>query len=92
MADRNQLFTRIAQEQLGIQTLTPQNRDHLDFHDVGVLSLRDALDAAYRAGQAAGQDLVRAAEALLAAKDNQMETIDEWRRLRKAVAKARKNS
>ena len=84
-----QFFTQIARQHLGIETLEPRNLDRLDFHDVGVVGLTDALDAAYRAGQA---DLLAAAEALLAAKDNQMETIVEWRALRRAVKNARKNA
>jgi hypothetical protein len=43
-------------------------------------------------GASRGRDeLLAAAEALLAAKDNQMETVTEWRALRRAVKKARKH-
>jgi len=44
------LLTGIAQQHLRIETLEPRHRDSLDFHDVSVLELRDALEAAYRAG------------------------------------------
>lgn len=46
----NPLFTRIAQTSLGIETLQPQGSDRLDFHEVSVGRLRDALEAAYNAG------------------------------------------
>lgn len=87
MTTKHDLFTQIARQHLHIETLEQRNRDHLDFHDVGVVGVQRALDAAYRAGQA---DLLAAAEALLAAKDNQMETVDEWRRLRRTIRHAKK--
>jgi hypothetical protein len=43
-------LTRIAQQHLRIETLESRHRDRLDFHEVSVLELRDALEAAYRAG------------------------------------------
>ena len=36
-----------------IETLETQNSDRLDFHDVAVWSIRDALEAAFAVGQAA---------------------------------------
>jgi hypothetical protein len=42
---------RIAQGQLFIETLESRNRDSLDFHEVGVASLKDALATAYLCGQ-----------------------------------------
>ncbi|MCB1280696.1 MAG: hypothetical protein KDB18_04170 [Salinibacterium sp.] len=42
---------QIAREHLGIDTLETRNRDALDFHEVGVAGLRDALAAAYEAGR-----------------------------------------
>ena len=44
---------RIAAEELMIETLEPRGRDGLDFHDCGVVSIRFALEAAYRAGMTA---------------------------------------
>lgn len=41
---------RIAREVLGIQTLEAQNMDRLDFHEVAVWSLREALGQAFIAG------------------------------------------
>ena len=48
------LFTRIAQTHLHIETLETRHRDSLDFHDVGVWCVRDALQAAFEAGVAEG--------------------------------------
>ncbi len=50
---KDDIFTQIAQEHLNIETLVRRCSDSLDFHDVGVLNIRDALDAAYEAGRAA---------------------------------------
>lgn len=51
----NELFARIAQTHLHIETLETRHRDSLDFHDVGVWCVRDALQAAYEAGIAEGR-------------------------------------
>lgn len=40
----------IAEEHLDVRTLKSRGRDSLDFHTVGVVSLKAALEAAYRAG------------------------------------------
>ncbi len=44
------LFETIAREVLNIPTLATRGRDALDFHDVGVVSLKRALKRAYVAG------------------------------------------
>ncbi len=44
------LLETIAREVLNITTLTTRGRDALDFHDVGVVSLKRALKRAYAAG------------------------------------------
>lgn len=49
------LLTRIALEHLFIETLETQNSDSLDFHDVSVWGVKEALIAAYQAGLAAAQ-------------------------------------
>ena len=49
------LLTDIAQRHLRIETLESRHRDSLDFHEVSVLELRDALEAAYRAGTEHGR-------------------------------------
>ena len=46
----DKLLTQIAKQHLGIQTLEAQNADRLDFHEVSVWSLHDALRAAYETG------------------------------------------
>lgn len=53
--DLNAWTERIAKDLLGLDTLVTQGRDALDFHDVGVASLRHALEAALRLGYAAAQ-------------------------------------
>lgn len=44
---------RIAREALNIETLKTRNSDSLDFHDVAVWRLKEALEAAYQAGLSA---------------------------------------
>ena len=52
------LLTRISQEHLFIDTLETQNSDSLDFHDVSVWGVKEALIAAYQAGLAAAQKAI----------------------------------
>jgi hypothetical protein len=49
------LLTRIAQEHLFIDTLKTRNSDSMDFHDVSVWGVKEALLAAYQAGLTAAQ-------------------------------------
>lgn len=49
------LLARIAKTTLGIDTLQPQGSDRLDFHEVSVERLYDALEAAYLAGVEQGR-------------------------------------
>lgn len=49
------LLEAIARRALDIPTLTTRNSDQLDFHDVSVWSISDALQQAYAAGFEAGQ-------------------------------------
>lgn len=44
------LITQIAQKNLGIDTLETRNSDSLDFHEVAVWQIQDALTAAFFAG------------------------------------------
>lgn len=53
------LLAAIAKEKLGIDTLETRNSDSLDFHDVAVWSVKDALEAAYRAGLATAKEVQR---------------------------------
>ncbi len=55
MSPLDTLLTDIAQRHLRIETLESRRRDSLDFHEVSVLELRDALEAAYRAGTEQGR-------------------------------------
>lgn len=41
----------IARRHCGVDTLTVRGGDRLDFHDVGVVGLRDALAEAFKAGR-----------------------------------------
>ena len=50
MSKLEQLLTQIAQSKLGIETLETRKSDSLDFHDVAVWCVRDALEAAFNAG------------------------------------------
>ncbi len=50
-----EVASAIARKELGIKTLEARNMDSLDFHEVGVWQVRDALEAAYCAGLAAGK-------------------------------------
>ena len=48
------ILTLIAKKHLGIDTLETRKSDRLDFHDVSVWCLRDALEAAFKAGAEVG--------------------------------------
>ena len=50
---KDELFTLIAQRHLNIETLETRKSDGLDFHDVAVWCIKDALDAAFEAGRKA---------------------------------------
>jgi hypothetical protein len=57
MNDINNTLTQIAKKQLGIETLEVRNSDRLDFYDVGVMQLKEALLAAYMMGCEAGKKI-----------------------------------
>jgi hypothetical protein len=46
---------QIAKDVLGIETLETRNSDSLDFHDLAVWKIREALAAAYAAGMINGR-------------------------------------
>ena len=50
-AARDALIFDIAQRRFFIETLGTRNRDRLDFHDVAVWAIRDALEEAFEAGR-----------------------------------------
>jgi len=45
------ILEKIAQEKLWLETLETRRSNELDFHDLSVWMIRDALEAAYKAGQ-----------------------------------------
>ncbi len=47
----DQLLEEIAKKHLNLETLETRNSDSLDFHDVAVWSLKEALQEAYEAGK-----------------------------------------
>ena len=49
------LLNQIAAEHLYIDTLAARNSDRLDFHEVSVWGLKEALQAAFTAGQQSKQ-------------------------------------
>jgi hypothetical protein len=51
------LLARIAEKHLGLETLETRNSDSLDFHDLAVWSIHDALEAAFKAGVEVGASL-----------------------------------
>jgi len=51
-SELDKIFTDIAQRTLGIETLEDRRSDRLDSHDVPVVRLRDALEAAFMSGVA----------------------------------------
>ena len=52
-AARDAELLEIARRQFHLETLETRNRDALDFHDVAVWAIRDALAEAYDAGRRA---------------------------------------
>lgn len=53
---RDQLLQRIAAEHLFVETLETRSSDRLDFYDVSVWGIRQALIDAYEAGRLAGNN------------------------------------
>jgi hypothetical protein len=62
MSQIDTIFTLIAQKHLHIDTLETRNSDRFDFHDVAVWSIRDALEAAFKAGVEVGMNVSRPSE------------------------------
>jgi hypothetical protein len=52
LREERELLEQIAKQHLDVDTLEVRDADSLDFYDVSVGRLRDALEAAYRAGVA----------------------------------------
>ncbi len=51
--NRDAAIAAIARDVLSIETLETRNSDRLDFHDVAVWTVREALETAYAAGHEA---------------------------------------
>lgn len=63
MSKLEQLLAQIAQDKLGIETLETRKSDSLDFHDVAVWCLREALEAAFNAGVEQGRKAAKSDKA-----------------------------
>jgi hypothetical protein len=61
------ILTLIAQKHMDIETLETRHGDSLDFHDVAVWRLKEALHAAFMAGCEAGLQIPKATESEIAA-------------------------
>ena len=60
------ILTQIARKHLGIDTLQTRHADSLDFHDTAVWCLKDALEAAFKAGVELGATSPKTPEAEIA--------------------------
>ena len=60
------IFALIAQKHLFIETLETRNSDRLDFHDVAVWNVREALEAAFKAGVELGATMPKPTESEIA--------------------------
>ncbi|MFP6411755.1 DUF6900 domain-containing protein [Pseudomonas aeruginosa] len=63
MSQIDTILSLIAQKHLGLDTLKTRHADSLDFHDTAVWCIRDALEAAFRAGVELGAAMPKATEA-----------------------------
>lgn len=63
MSQIDTILTLIAQKHLGIETLQTHHADSLDFHDTAVWCIKDALEAAFKAGVEIGASSPKASEA-----------------------------
>lgn len=66
MKELDNIFTLIARKHLGIETLETRHSDSLDFHESAVWEIRDALEAAFKAGVEVGATMPKATEAEIA--------------------------
>jgi hypothetical protein len=90
-----QTLSEIAARELDIPTLEARGRDSLDFHEVSVWSLAEALVKAYKAGQSSTprgrriRSLIDRADDLIAAIEGTTDQFEpEVARLQAAVTKA----
>ena len=66
MSQIDTILALIAQKHLSVETLKTRNSDRLDFHDTAVWGIKDALEAAFKAGAAFGAAHPKATEAEIA--------------------------
>lgn len=66
MSQIETILTLIAQKHLGIETLETRRSDSLDFHDTAVWCIKDALEAAFKAGVELGASMPKATESEIA--------------------------
>ena len=66
MSQIDTILTLIAQKHLSVETLKTRNADSLDFHDTAVWCLKDALEAAFKAGVELGTSSPKATEGEIA--------------------------
>ncbi|MBF0354953.1 MAG: hypothetical protein HQL43_06945 [Alphaproteobacteria bacterium] len=59
MSQRDKVISEIASKILGLETLESRKRDSLDFHDLSVWSIKEALSAAFEAGLQIGKEAKR---------------------------------
>lgn len=69
MSQIETILTLIAQKHLGIETLETRKSDSIDFHDTAVWCIRDALEAAFKAGVEVGLNMPKATEQEIASAD-----------------------
>lgn len=56
MSSIEKIITQLAKTHLGIETLETRNSDSLDFNDIAVWQLREALESAFKAGFEEGRN------------------------------------
>ena len=56
---REKAIAKIAKDSLGLETIETRNSDSLDFHELGVWQIKEALELAYKAGQNANDSIKR---------------------------------
>ncbi len=66
MSQIDTILSLIARKHLGLDTLETRHADSLDFHDTAVWCIRDALEAAFKAGVELGAASPKASEAEIA--------------------------
>ena len=57
VSTQHEVLQAIAKQVLGFETLETRNSDELDFRDVAVWRVRDALEQAYAAGERATAEM-----------------------------------